>query len=105
MKKKEIENKYNGYIENLKKYNLYYFGKSDPLVSDSDYDKLKHDILNLEKKYKYLKSNDSPSVVIGHRPSKNFKKFSHRVPMLSLGNAFSEAVSYTHLTLPTKVRV
>jgi len=90
MKKKEIENKYNGYIENLKKYNLYYFGKSDPLVSDSDYDKLKHDILNLEKKYKYLKSNDSPSVVIGHRPSKNFKKFSHRVPMLSLGNAFSE---------------
>ena len=49
MKKKEIEKKYKGYIENLKKYNLNYFDKSDPLVSDSDYDKLKRDILNLEK--------------------------------------------------------
>ena len=90
MKKKEIEKKYKSYIENLKKYNLYYFDKSDPLVSDSDYDKLKRDILNLEKQYKYLKSNNSPSVLIGHKPSKNFKKLPHRVPMLSLGNAFSE---------------
>ncbi|MDC3187896.1 NAD-dependent DNA ligase LigA [Candidatus Pelagibacter sp.] len=90
MKKKEIEKKYKSYIENLKKYNLYYFDKSDPLVSDSDYDKLKLDILNLEKRFKYLNSNNSPSVLIGHKPSKNFKKLPHRVPMLSLGNAFSE---------------
>ena len=48
MKKKEIEKKYKSYIEKLKKYNLYYFNKSDPLVSDSDYDRLKLDILNLE---------------------------------------------------------
>ena len=90
MKKKEIEKKYKSYIESFKKYNLYYFSKSKPLVSDGDYDKLKRDILDLEKQYKYLKSNDSPSILIGHRPSKNFKKFPHRVPMLSLGNAFSE---------------
>ena len=90
MKKKEIEKKYKSYIESFKKYNLYYFSKSNPLVSDGDYDKLKRDILDLEKQHKYLKSNDSPSVLIGHRPSKNFKKFPHRVPMLSLGNAFSE---------------
>ncbi len=90
MKKKEIEKKYKSYIENLKKYNLYYFDKSDPLVSDSEYDKLKGDILNLEKQYKYLKSDTSPSILIGHKPSKNFKKLHHRVPMLSLGNAFSE---------------
>ena len=90
MKKKEIERKYKSYIEKLKRYNLYYFEKNDPLVSDSDYDKLKVDILNLEKQYKYLKSNDSPSFLIGHRPSKNFRKLPHRVPMLSLGNAFSQ---------------
>ena len=90
MKKKEIEKKYKGYIQNLKKYNLSYFDKSDPLISDSDYDKLKRDILDLEKQYKYLKSKNSPSVLIGHKPSKNFKKLPHRVPMLSLGNAFSE---------------
>ena len=90
MKKKEIKKKYKGYIENLKKYNFSYFDKSDPLISDSDYDKLKRDILDLEKQYKYLKSKNSPSVLIGHKPSKNFKKLPHRVPMLSLGNAFSE---------------
>ena len=90
MKKKEIEKKYKGYIKKFKKYNFYYFDKSDPLVSDSDYDNLKQNILNLEKQYKYLKSSESPSVLIGHRPSKNFKKYPHKVPMLSLGNAFSE---------------
>ena len=77
MKKKEIEKKYKSYLESLKKYNLYYFDKSDPLVSDSDYDKLKSNIFKLEKKFKYLKSNDSPSVLIGHKPSKNFKKLPH----------------------------
>ena len=45
MKKKEIEKKYKNYIQLLKKYNLFYFSNNDPLVSDSDYDKLKRDIL------------------------------------------------------------
>ena len=44
MKKKEIEKKYKNYIQLLKKYNLFYFSNNDPLVSDSDYDKLKRDI-------------------------------------------------------------
>ena len=52
MKKKEIKKKYKSYLESLKKYNLYYFDKSDPLVSDSDYDKLKSNIFKLEKKFK-----------------------------------------------------
>ena len=44
----------------------------------------------LEKKYNFLKSKNSPSKIVGHKPSKNFKKALHKVPMLSLGNAFSE---------------
>ena len=44
----------------------------------------------LETNYKFLSSKYSPSKTVGHKPSKNFKKVSHRVPMLSLGNAFTE---------------
>ncbi len=51
---------------------------------------LKKNILDLEKKYKFLKSKDSPSLKIGHKPSKNFKKVLHKVPMLSLANAFDK---------------
>ena len=90
MKKKEIEKKYKSYIHKLKNYNQYYYQKSKPIVTDSDYDQLKRDIINLENKYKFLKSDQSPTVSVGFKPSKNFNKALHRVPMLSLSNAFSE---------------
>ena len=90
MKRKEIQDKYNNFINNLNKYNENYYIKSKPLISDKEYDSLKLEIINLEKKYSYLKSKNSPSVTVGYKPSKNFKKALHKVPMLSLGNAFSE---------------
>ena len=90
MDKKELKKKYNFYINNIKKYNLSYFNNNKSLVTDAEYDELKNKILNLEKKYDFLNSKNSPSKSIGHKPSKNFKKFSHKVPMLSLSNVFSE---------------
>ena len=54
------------------------------------FDNLKQQILLLEKKYPYLKSEKSPSITVGFKPSKNFKKVKHKVPMLSLGNAFNQ---------------
>ena len=90
MDKKELKKKYNFYINNIKKYNLSYFNNNKSLVTDAAYDELKKKILNLEKKYDFLNSKNSPSKSVGHKPSKNFKKFSHKVPMLSLSNAFSE---------------
>ena len=90
MKKKEIESKYNKLIILLKKYNKYYYEKSNPLVTDKEYDELKKNILSLEKKNIFLNSKDSPSKVVGFKPSRNFKKALHRAPMLSLSNAFSE---------------
>ena len=60
------------------------------MVNDQEFDKLKSEIIELEKKYKYLNNTDSPSNSIGFKPSKVFKKVKHSVPMLSLGNAFDE---------------
>ncbi len=90
MNKNKIKFDYNKKIELIKKFNKQYFDKNKPTVSDNKYDELKKEILALEAKYKFLKSQYSPSTVVGYRPSKNFKKDLHRVPMLSLANAFTE---------------
>ena len=90
MKNKEIKKYYKKNIELINKYNKFYYDKSKPLISDQKYDELRKEILILEKKYDFLKSKNSPSEIIGFKPSKNFTKFMHKVPMLSLSNAFSE---------------
>ena len=90
MDKKTIKSKYNEKIKFITKLNKNYYNNNNPLVSDAEYDDLKKEILLLEHNYKFLKSKNSPSKIIGHKPSKNFKKSLHRVPMLSLGNAFSK---------------
>ena len=90
MDNKKIEKDYNKKIKELLRLNQLYYEKSNPAVEDHQYDKLKNEILLLEKKYEFLKNENSPSKIVGFKPSKNFKKVSHRVPMLSLANAFSE---------------
>ncbi len=83
-----IKKEYLEKIKTLKNYNNYYYNKNKPIVDDATYDGLKNETLELEKKYKFLKSKDSPSQNIGYEPSKNFKKVKHKTPMLSLNNAF-----------------
>ncbi len=90
MDKKEIQKYYRDNIKKLKKYNKFYFEKSKPEVTDAEYDKLKKELISLESSYDFLRSNNSLSEIVGYKPSKNFKKDLHRVPMLSLANAFTE---------------
>jgi len=85
----KIKEDYLKKIQIYKKYNEAYFNKSNPLVDDNVYDNLKNEILILEKKYPFLKNKESPSLNVGFKPSKNFKKVKHKVPMLSLNNAFN----------------
>tara|TARA_B100000902_G_scaffold138829_1_gene136965 strand:+ start:487 stop:2514 length:2028 start_codon:yes stop_codon:yes gene_type:complete len=85
-----IEKDYLNKINLIKRYNKAYYLKSNPEITDADYDKLKKNILDLEKKYNFLSNQDSPSQSVGFKPSKNFKKVKHRVPMLSLNNAFNK---------------
>ena len=90
MIKKKIEKDYNKKIQKLIKLNKHYYEYNNPIVDDREYDALKKDILELESKYSNLKNKNSPSLIVGFKPSKNFKKVSHRVPMLSLANAFDQ---------------
>ena len=90
MIRKKIENLYKEKIDLINEFNKFYYDKNKPKVSDKAYDKLKEEILLLESNYKFLKSKNSPSINVGYKPSKKFKKAPHRVPMLSLANAFTK---------------
>jgi len=90
MDKEKIKNFYKNKIKLINKYNKFYYDKNNPLVDDKIYDELKNEIITLEKENIFLNSDNSPSKSIGYKPSKNFKKVLHKVPMLSLSNAFSE---------------
>ena len=90
MSDKIIIKNYLAKIKKLREHNNLYFNKNSPKISDEDYDKLKIEILDLEKKYPNIKSKDSPSLNVGFTPSKNFTKLKHRVQMLSLSNVFSK---------------
>ncbi len=86
----KINQKYLKKIKLFQKYNKHYYDLNNPVVNDQVFDKLKSEIIELEKKYKYLDNINSPSNSVGFKPSKVFKKVKHSVPMLSLGNAFDE---------------
>ena len=70
-----IQKEYFTKIKELKEHNKQYYEKSNPKVSDGEYDKLKKEILDLEKKYLFLKSKYSPSLIVGAKPSKNLPQY------------------------------
>jgi len=73
----------------IEKLNKAYYHNDKPLVSDADYDKIKKDILDFEKKNPYIVDKNSPTKKVGFAPSEKFSKVKHLVPMLSLDNAFT----------------
>ena len=90
MDRKEIEKIYLKKIKEIRKFNKAYFKDDNPIVSDKDYDYIKKEIIELEKKYSYLKNKNSPTEKVGFKPSDKFKKAKHLKPMLSLSNAFEK---------------
>ena len=90
MIKKEIKEIYSNKIKLYQKYSKHYYQNNKSIVSDEEFDKLKLEILKIEKNNDVLVHDNSPSKSIGFKPSKNFKKIIHKAPMLSLANAFTE---------------
>jgi DNA ligase (NAD+) len=74
----------------IEKLNKAYYHNDKPLVSDAEYDKIKKDILDFEKKNSEIADKDSPTKKVGFAPSDKFSKVKHLVPMLSLDNAFTK---------------
>ena len=90
MNKNLIKKKYKEKIKYLNYYNKKYYDENTSYITDAKFDNLKKEIIELENKYNFLKKQNSPILKVGFKPSKNFRKVSHRKPMLSLANAFDE---------------
>jgi len=83
------EEKIDKLIKLLNYYNYKYYVENNPVVSDYEYDKLYHQLLELEKKYPQFIKPYSPTQRVGGQPLKEFKTVQHKIPMLSIDNTYS----------------
>ena len=66
-----------------------YYVLDSPVMEDAIYDSLYKELLDLERQHPAIISSDSPSQRLGGLPAKDFKSSKHRIPLLSLDNAFN----------------
>ena len=76
--------------EEIARHDAAYHGKDAPEITDAEYDALKQRNDALEAQFPELIREDSPSRRVGSTPSEAFAQVTHAVPMLSLGNVFSD---------------
>ncbi|SFQ97296.1 NAD-dependent DNA ligase LigA [Desulfoscipio geothermicus] len=74
----------------IEKHDYRYYVLDAPTITDAQYDRLMVELQQLEKEYPFLITPDSPTQRVGGKPREGFVTVKHAVPMLSLGNAFSE---------------
>ena len=73
----------------LHHHNHLYHGLDAPQISDSEYDQLLRQLLEIEKEFPELITPNSPSQRVGNSPESGFRQIAHSRPMLSLENAFN----------------
>jgi len=74
----------------IERHNVLYYVRDAPQISDAEYDGLLRELTTLEEQFPELRTPDSPTQRVGAAPLPEFPEVRHRVPMLSLGNAFEE---------------
>ncbi|KAA1173920.1 NAD-dependent DNA ligase LigA [Marinobacter salinexigens] len=74
----------------IENHNYQYYVLDDPRVPDAEYDRLFRELQKLEADYPELASDESPTRRVGSSAETSFDEVIHRIPMLSLDNAFSE---------------
>jgi len=74
----------------LAHHNYQYYVLDNPEIPDIEYDRLFRELQQLEADYPDLITPDSPTQRVGGAPLKGFSEVKHEIPMLSLGNVFSE---------------
>ena len=74
----------------LEQHNHNYYVLDQPTIADSEWDQLFHELLALETQHPDLQTRDSPTQRVGGKSLDMFDEVTHRLPMLSLGNAFND---------------
>lgn len=86
----DIQSRVNELHQLLNQYSYEYYVQDNPSVPDSEYDKLLHELIEIETNHPEYQTVDSPTVRVGGAAQSTFEKVNHDTPMLSLGNAFNE---------------
>jgi DNA ligase (NAD+) len=73
---------------NIELHNYNYYARDTPTIPDAEYDKLFRELQELEQRHPQLITPDSPTQRIGAAALTEFPQIVHRIPMLSLSNAF-----------------
>jgi len=87
---KKIEGRLKTLAILISKHDKLYYQKDKPEIPDKDFDKLVRENNELENKFPHLILENSPNKFVGSSLSKKFKKIKHKLPMLSLANAFNQ---------------
>ncbi|MBD3393888.1 MAG: NAD-dependent DNA ligase LigA [Chitinivibrionales bacterium] len=89
MAKKAIEKMAVELRTQIAKYDRAYYGRGKSLVSDAEYDKLYRKLVELENEHPELVAPDSPTQRVGNDLTREFPKYRHAVPMMSIDNTYS----------------
>ena len=85
-----VEKKILNLREQINLHNSNYYTHDNPTITDSEYDRKVQELIKLESKHPSLITPDSPTQKVGGPILESFTKVNHEVPMLSLGNVYSE---------------
>ena len=86
-----VKDKIESIRNQLHQHNYNYYVLSQPVISDYEFDKLMHELLELENQYPEFYNPNSPTVRVGSDITNDFDQLSHKYPMLSLQNTYNEA--------------
>ena len=85
-----IENRIQELTEIINKANHDYYTLDNPTITDQEYDRYMEELQRLEREYPQYRKADSPTQRVGSEVISEFKKVTHEIPMLSLGDIFNE---------------
>lgn len=101
---KPVEQRIEELREEIRRHDYYYYVLDSPVISDHEYDALMNELKALERENPHLITPDSPTQRVGGEPLAAFAPVHHRVPLLSLDNAFSpQELAEFHRRISEKV--
>ena len=90
MNLQESQQRVDALREIINKHNYHYYVLDDPTIPDSEYDRLLRELIDIETRFPVLIIPNSPTQRVGASPLSEFEQVSHKIPMLSLSNAFDD---------------
>lgn len=86
----DIKTRMDELIDQINYHSNKYYNDDAPEISDYEYDNLMKELIKIEEENPQIKRVDSPSSRVGGKPLDKFTQITHKIPMLSLSNAYSD---------------